>query len=46
MPTIFYNNLGYAYLKLKKYEEAGNAFDKYMGYKGCCRFSNFKTGNK
>jgi tetratricopeptide (TPR) repeat protein len=30
MPTIFYNNLGYAYLKLKKYEEAGNAFDKYI----------------
>jgi tetratricopeptide (TPR) repeat protein len=30
MPTIFYNNLGYAYMRLGKNEEAGNAFDKYI----------------
>jgi len=30
MPAIFYNNLGYAYMKLGKNEEAGNAFDKYI----------------
>ena len=30
MPTIFYNNLGYAYMLLGQYEEARNTFDKYI----------------